>query len=629
MLWIQSILQAMAVFLISPAVPPPNDGIWIGAPAWKQEGRVLVYTAESTKIVNDCRAHPEQSLVAPMLSQGGHEIFLDGKLVVSSADRTFRVASNSYNSASVPCKALIDGTKVRWEAFTQTHSLAILKRFPEVREPGFFGPFLRQTANVMITGTLIGLGILCFLIFYGKVEAQMLACYSLLCLSFALTFSLYVPQVLQFRIPQTVSQSISDAFMWIGLIFTGRLFLDLGYASKRMFNILLGCCLFAVAVIMVSGNLDQNQMGCNVAMFGVYIFLFSIFGNTKLLGHAQRANRQEILKVVGVLCFVLAGINDIIVTQFALDGVPVGPFGVLGIISVLALAVNDRIGETYAERDYLRANLEKEVERKTEDLKKKSTELEQALSTVKVAQAEVVQSAKLAALGTLSAGIAHEINNALNYVNGSLDPLTNMLKKEQLTDIDRGKIAKLLKLMKEGLDLTFGIIVNLKRHTSLSVDQNEVIPVDEVIQGVLLLLRNKLNGIQVKTEFQPSLRIQASRVSMSQIIINLVSNAADAIEEMSGGNGRPKEIAITSTKTSEGVEIKIVDSGPGIPKEIRERIFDPFFTTKAVGKGTGLGLHIVLTEVTKQGGRVEIESTPGQGATFILKFPDVAEGIAA
>jgi len=632
MTWIHAILQSIAAMMISPVVPSGTNDLWVGSNAWNlEEGNRLVYTAESEKIVEMCRANPEKTIVTPILAQGGHQLFLDGNLILSTADRTFQLTSKFHNTAVLPCQQVIAGKKLRWEAFTQTHSLAKLNHFPRIQEGGFLRLFLVETANIMIPGTLVGLGILCLLIFYGKVESNLLSSMLLVCLSFSGTCVLYVPQAFHILGRQTIVQSISDITTWLGFIFSGRLYHLLGYTNKRLYQILTTFCGVGIALILLSGNLDQQQIGSNIAAIGVYVFLLGTLFNRKLLGiQGKHRGKNELLKSVAALIFILSSLNDVLLFQVPMDSLPLGPFGIFCCTALLALAVNDRVVEAYEERDYLRANLEKEVERKTEDLRTKSEELEKALSTLKVAQADLVQSAKLAALGTLSAGIAHEINNALNYVNGSIEPMSNILKKDPLTEMDRSKAAKLLKLMKEGLDFTFGIIVNLKRHTSVMADKNEVLVLNEVVAGVLLLLKSKLSGVQVITELPSDVKIQASRVSLSQILINLIGNATDAIEEAAATNSsQRKEIKLTAVNTAQGVEMRIQDSGPGISAKNQERIFDPFFTTKAVGKGTGLGLHIVLSEVKKQGGRVEIQSPPGEGATFILYFPLVAEGMAA
>lgn len=550
--------------------------------------------------------------MTPILPQGGHEIYLDDRLLLSTIDRDFQRAGSFHNTATVPCTDILRGTRVRWEAFTQTHSLAILKRYPAVEDHQFFSYFLRQTANIIFPGTLVGLGILCFFIFLGKVETGLLVSLLVACFADAATFALFVPRAFQIRLPQAAVQSVCDIALWIGLVFTGRVIYLLGYSSKRLFQLLVSCCGTGIGIILLAGNLDQSQVGSNLAQLGGYIFLFGSLGNTKLRHHATKSQaRMDHLKLLALLSFIVAILNDMFLLQFAIPSEPFAPFGIFCCMALLAMAVNEKVVEAYNERDYLRANLEKEVARKTEELK--------------TAQADLVQSAKLVALGTLSAGIAHEINNALNFVNGSIDPLNNILKKEALSEGDKAKAGKLLGLMKEGLELTFAIIVNLKRHTNVSPGQEENLPVREVVEGTLLLLKNKLSGVTVVDEIDESLRMRASRVSLSQILMNLISNAVDAMESV-----EKKSLRIWGTETATSTTIAVTDSGMGITKEVKERIFDPFFTTKAVGKGTGLGLHIVLSEVKKINGKVEIESIPGEGATFLLTFPkETAVQVAA
>jgi two-component system NtrC family sensor kinase len=336
-------------------------------------------------------------------------------------------------------------------------------------------------------------------------------------------------------------------------------------------------------------------------------------------------------KIFAALVYSGVGINDLLLFNGTIDSAPMFPVGVFSSVVLVAILVNEKIEETYRERDYLRKNLEKEVDFKTSALAAKSTQLEVALKDLKHAQAEMVQSAKLAAVGTLSAGIAHEINNALNYVNGGISPIQNILKKDQITEADRTKAERLIDLMKEGLGLTFGIIRNLKQQVSNQGLVEDIEPL-ELVDGVLVLLKNQLGGrIKVKTEVENGVLIYAQRVGLSQILMNLVVNAVDAMEDSAlqiKMNGRAPEITISVKKSDGAVMLSVADNGPGMSDAVKSRIFEPFFTTKAVGKGTGLGLHIVRSETQKAGGDVLVSSQEGVGTTFLLKFPLRAEAAA-
>lgn len=621
--WLQSILQGLTVLTISPVAPSAGNADWKLLQDWQAEGQKLVLKAESETVVQFCETHPADELVTPTLVQGGHQIFLDNVLVHSSVDRDFNVAGDLYNVGRVPCKLLISGKVVRWEAYTQTRSLAKLRHFPEFEERSI-RPFLRQAANVFVAGTLLGLGIVCLLMFYGKVDKRILQALIASCISFGFMFTLCSPRAFLIELPQFTLQRMLDASLWVGFIALARWFNLIGYASHKITMISYAACVLGLLANVVGANLDQTQVGNSIPLAMSYIFLFSTLKNKRLTGQNKRfARRNNIFRLLSVSSFVLSSLNDLLLVQLNTNSEPLLPFGILGSVTLLALAVNDKVMETYEERDFLRQNLEKEVERKTEALQKKSAELASTLQTLKATQADLVQSAKLASLGTLSAGIAHEINNALNYVYGSVDPLANIIKKDQLGEIERGKANRLLKLMKEGLELTFGIIVNLKRQTSGSPDQLETISIKEMVEGVILLLKNKLAEIEVQVNVVPEVKVEASQVGLSQIFMNILGNAAEAIHEgVAKKKTTEKRIVVSAQQTPEEIIVHVRDSGPGVPAEVKDRIFDPFFTTKEVGKGTGLGLHIVMSEMKKYGGKVEVSSPAEGGADFSLVFPD-------
>jgi signal transduction histidine kinase len=631
MTWIHAILQSLAALMISPTVPQSADPNWRGAPKWEAEGKLLVYSAESETIAAQCRATPKAYLAAPMIIQGGHQFFLDGKLVFSNGDRSFQRTHRMYNSAIVPCEVLASGTHLRWEAFTATHSLANLTRFPRVQTGLPLFRFLEDSIYSIMVGVLMVLGILCSLVFYRKVSNAILAALVLGCLTYSIAFVCFVPDNFFLNLHPLTLNRISDTSVWIGLVSSAWLIYLLGYSNLFMLRFIIASNSIGVMIILAAENLDQLQVGSNIAFFGGVTFLFASLKNTRMLSKVGALPRKnKILQILSVSSFALAGIHDTLIFQGIIASSPLFPIGVMSCTALLALAVNEKISETYAERDYLRANLEKEVERKTEALTKQSAELASTLATLKSAQADLVQSAKLAALGTLSAGIAHEINNALNYVNGSIDPLQAILKREALNDVDRSKANKLLSLMKEGLNLTFGIISNLKRHTSTTPGQIEFLSTREAVDGVLLLLKNKLSDVEVVRDIPDGLEVRTQRVSLSQILLNLVGNAIDGIEERANRDqSAERKITISAGPEENGVWISVADTGPGIPVAIQNRIFDPFFTTKAVGKGTGLGLHIVLSEMKKQGGSVELRSSEATGATFILHFKNSQNEVLA
>ncbi len=228
-----------------------------------------------------------------------------------------------------------------------------------------------------------------------------------------------------------------------------------------------------------------------------------------------------------------------------------------------------------------------------------------------------MQSSKLASIGTLAAGIAHEINNSLNYVNGAVPALVRIVAKDQLEQADRDRAKKLFGIMQEGLSLTAQIIKNLKSF-SRAEGTIETFAVREIIEGVLRILNHKIRGVvHVVNEVDAAIIIESDRVALSQILLNLIDNAIDAMAAQEG----ERAIVFRGGQDHAETWISVQDNGSGIPADILNNVFDPFFTTKPVGKGTGLGLFIVNNEIKKFGGSVKIDSELGKGTEFRLGFP--------
>jgi two-component system NtrC family sensor kinase len=258
------------------------------------------------------------------------------------------------------------------------------------------------------------------------------------------------------------------------------------------------------------------------------------------------------------------------------------------------------------------------------ELAQSNHELQEANRRLKETQAQLIQNAKMASLGQLVAGIAHEINNPLAFVVNNLfivESGLDSLSPEMEPHLTEPSLRKLQKArtrlgeMKEGLDRVKELVLDLRTFSRL--DEGEFTTVDVVvtIEAVLLLLKSKMNGrIRVEKHFATSPNLYCYAGRLHQVLMNLISNAVDAI----AGEG---EIVITSSRTPEDFVISVRDTGAGIAEAVRCKIFDPFFTTKPVGQGTGLGLAISYGIVQDHGGSIEVQSQEGVGTEFIVKIP--------
>lgn len=290
-----------------------------------------------------------------------------------------------------------------------------------------------------------------------------------------------------------------------------------------------------------------------------------------------------------------------------------------------------------------------------------ANQISETLKTLQQAQAKLVQSEKMSSLGQLVAGIAHEINNPVNFISGNVEyaqdyfhDLIELIElyqthyPEPVEDITHfadeidlefllQDLDKMLSSMKVGTERIQKIVLSLRNFSRL--DEAELKPVDihEGLENTLMILHNRLkskgeqSGIEVTTQFGKLPKIECYAGPLNQVFMNLLSNAIDALEEQP----EPRQIWITTetdtvkspsggaaSEPTDVVRIRIRDNGQGIPPEHKDHLFDPFFTTKPVGKGTGLGLSISYQIIVERHhGTLTCVSEPGQGSEFIIEIP--------
>ncbi|GAA6615967.1 ATP-binding protein [Scytonema sp. NUACC26] len=311
-------------------------------------------------------------------------------------------------------------------------------------------------------------------------------------------------------------------------------------------------------------------------------------------------------------------------------------------------------------RDISDRKLAEETLRHSEaTLRQQATQLEQTLKELQSTQAQLIQSEKMSSFGQLVAGVAHEINNPVNFIYGNLIHLDNyaqdllalvQLYQQQypdssadilnfIADIDldflQEDVPKTLTSMKVGAQRIREIVLTLRNFSRL--DEAEMKPVDihEGIESTLLILQNSLKEtsahpeIEVIKDYASLPPVECYAGQLNQVFMNILTNAIDALRQQEAEwlqlkkEKYPSRITIqTHLEENSCVTIRIKDNGPGILPEVKTKLFDPFFTTKPVGKGTGLGLSICYQIIVeKHGGQLECISQPGQGTEFVIKIP--------
>nr|WP_282103860.1 response regulator [Methylobacterium sp. 37f] len=237
------------------------------------------------------------------------------------------------------------------------------------------------------------------------------------------------------------------------------------------------------------------------------------------------------------------------------------------------------------------------------------------------AQAKLVQAAKMASLGELVAGIAHEINNPLAFILAHQGTVERILG-EVSTAPDAADNPRRLKkcgdrvgAMRMGLTRIQDLVLNLRKFSRLDEGERTLVHVPEAIETVLALIQHKLGDrIAVVRDFLGRPEIHCTPALLNQVVMNILGNAADAMPETG--------TIVIETRSSPDLDlIRISDTGPGIPEPLREKIFEPFFTTKPVGSGTGLGLAIAYSVVQAHSGTLSVEAAPGGGACFVIGIP--------
>lgn len=355
-----------------------------------------------------------------------------------------------------------------------------------------------------------------------------------------------------------------------------------------------------------------------------------------------------------IFCMPLTYQNRISGILYLENNIAIGAFTPerLKILEILTgeIVISIENAKLYRNLQEYNRTLEEKVKIRTEEISQKNKqlnlqkeELGETLKNLRQSQFQLLQSEKMASLGQLVAGIAHEINNPVTFISAGVDSLRTNIDEisqvldlyhkitpdkasDQLNEIKKLKekldydqtlpeVVNLLDIIKTGTERTTEIIKGLRSFSRMDEDILKVADIHENLNTALILLRNKYKDrITIEKEFGDIPQIECYPGQLNQVFMNILTNAIDAIEE----KGR---VTIRTSKSNQMVQISISDTGTGIAENIRSRIFEPFFTTKEIGQGTGLGLSISHGIIEKHLGRINVISEVGKGSEFVITLP--------
>ncbi|MFN3916502.1 MAG: 7TM diverse intracellular signaling domain-containing protein [Flavobacteriales bacterium] len=444
-----------------------------------------------------------------------------------------------------------------------------------------------------------------------------------------------------------------------GIVFFNNFLETKKFAPKlrKIFSILI--ITYAIAIILVF--LGEYKTGYGIIeLSAMAVALSMLLGAIHISKKGSRSAKFFLIAwsvfLVGIVLWVLKDVGVLPYNNFTRYTMQ---FGAAIETILLSFGLADRINILRNEKESaLEKNeklikeqnifLEQKVKARTRQLEKSNSQLNNAIETLKEAQDSLVQSEKMASLGQLTAGVAHEINNPINFVSSNILPLRrdlndveNLMKiydsitaenaaekleeiKQLKSEIEYDYLKEELKTIVDGIEegakRTAYIVKSLKTFSAHDWEETTAFDINDGIKTTLTLLNNRLSNFTLSLALCETATRNCYPGQINQALMNLFSNALDSLDAK-WGNNPEGSLSITSKVENSQIIIEINDNGIGVPDEIKNKIFDPFFTTKPVGQGTGLGLSITYKIIETHEGNISFESSPEKGTSFTVCLP--------
>ncbi|WP_339866271.1 7TM diverse intracellular signaling domain-containing protein [uncultured Algoriphagus sp.] len=447
-------------------------------------------------------------------------------------------------------------------------------------------------------------------------------------------------------------------------IFYSLKFLNIKKLNRKLHSVGLGI-LFVYFLIFLTfifemriGQLNIKIMQALLGLVSFYLLSISIYSLKRGYRPAKFFLISWSLLIISMIIFLLT-YEDILPHNFFTNYVFTIGFAFEAILLSFALADKINILKKEKEKEQserLKALAENEQLIREQNVmledkvKIRTDELEQALRNLQNTQSQLVNQEKMASLGQLTAGIAHEINNPINFVSSNIMPLKRDIKdimeviefyratgaKEFTPDTQKEakqleqdleldyvleEVNQLLKGMDDGARRTVEIVKGLRLFSRVDEQDMKKVDLHDGINSTIILLNSTMpTKIRIVRDFGELPLVECLAGKINQVFMNIINNAVHALADHIDTIADPI-IEVRTRSLGEFVSIEIIDNGPGMPEHVKQRVFEPFFTTKAVGKGTGLGLSIVYSIIENHKGTLEVITEESQGTTFKITLP--------